>query len=587
MAYNGNYNKRYALDLQRYAMRAEMESFKAHWQELGNLIHPRRPRFYTSDVNKGDRRNTNIVNGVATLASRTLVAGMKAGITSPAREWYRLGVADQGLMSFAPVKRWLHEVTTRMHARMRASNLYGTVDKQYKDLGTFGVAAMGGVEDNDTTLSWTSAPIGSYSIACNARGKVNSFERTFRMTVRQLLDEYGVTNDRGEITNWHNFSPYVKDQAKDDQRLETWIEVCWIVTPNRQWSPYGILSRDKRWHSCVFETGVGEMGEANKSYNDDSDARNRYLSESGFDKFPFLVPRWETAGEDWWPTDCPGMTALADIKQLQTQDKRLAQAIEKMINPPLKAGVGMRHSAITLLPGQANFLAERDVKDGLAPVHEVMPPVREMSEAIEKIERRVSRAYYEDLFLMLAMDTRNQRATAAEIEAKEREKLFALGPVLEQLDTDQNDPMVDMYFDAMWKQGDIPKPPQELEGMPIKVEYSIMAQAQKMAGVSTVERFIGTIGQLIAGTQDMSAVDSINVDKLVQRYGDRLGLDPDIIRSDDEITAIREQRAQIAAQQAQAEALQKNAAAMKDLSETKTDTDSALTRMAALSRGQG
>jgi hypothetical protein len=181
---------------------------------------------------------------------------------------------------------------------------------------------------------------------------------------------------------------------------------------------------------------------------------------------------------------------------------------------------------------------------------------------------------------MLANTDRRQ-ITAREIEERHEEKLLALGPVLEQLNQDLLDPMTDIVFDIHVKQGLIPPPPQELQGIDLKVEYiSIMAQAQKLLGVSAIERFTGFAGQ-VAGV-DPSVLDKIKTDQILDVYADTISLPPSIVRTDEEVAEIRSQRArqQQMAQQAQME--MQAAKTAKDLSQTDLSEDKALGAMLGL-----
>ena len=49
----------------------------------------------------------------------------------------------------------------------------------------------------------------------------------------------------------------------------------------------------------------------------------------------------------------------------------------------------------------------------------------------------------------------------------------------------------------MLRRGDVPPPPRELQGQPLKVEYiSVMAQAQKLVGTASMERVAAYAGNL-------------------------------------------------------------------------------------------
>src|SRR5258708_4235151 len=78
-------------------MRTARTTFDPHWRELAENLLPRRSRWFVSDVNKGDRRNQNIFDSTARFSVRTLQSGLQAGLTSPARPWFRLTTPDPSL----------------------------------------------------------------------------------------------------------------------------------------------------------------------------------------------------------------------------------------------------------------------------------------------------------------------------------------------------------------------------------------------------------------------------------------------------------------------------------------------------------
>jgi len=89
--------KRDKYEILRAQLELERSSFISHWRDLGEFILPRRGRFFLEDVNRGERRNTKIIDSTATLACRTLQSGMMSGVTSPARTWNKLTTPDPGL----------------------------------------------------------------------------------------------------------------------------------------------------------------------------------------------------------------------------------------------------------------------------------------------------------------------------------------------------------------------------------------------------------------------------------------------------------------------------------------------------------
>ena len=564
-------SKRKRDDILRSELELERATFLSHWRELSDYVLPRRARFTVTDNNKGDRKNQKIVDSTATLAVRTLKSGMMSGVTSPARPWFRLTTPDYTLAENGAVKDWLYLVSQRMTSVFLKSNLYNILPIIYGDMGTFGTAAMYVEEDMEDVLRFQAFPIGSYMISNNAKGKIDVFVREFRLTVRQVVEKFGMKLPNGQM-DWSNFSDMVRSQYEANQ-METWIDIIHIIRPNQDYDPSKLNSKFKKYASCYYERGTS----GNQSYGSNSSYDEKYLSEKGYDYFPVLCPRWGLTGEDVYGTDCPAMDALGDIKQLQLGEKRGMQAIDKMINPPMVAPNSMKTSKATILSGDITYVDVREGMQGFRPAHEVNIRTAELEGKQAQVRERIRRAFYEDLFLMLAQSDR-RTITAREIDERHEEKLLALGSVLEQINQDLLDPLIDIAFDIMIRQGFIPEAPRELQGAPLKVEYiSIMAQAQKLIGLGGIERFFMFANQVAQMSPE--SLDKIDLDQALDVYGDLTSLQPKIVRTDDQVAEIRAMRAKQQQAMQEAQMIQQGAGAAKSLSETKLDGNSALDRM--------
>ena len=147
--------------------------------------------------------------------------------------------------------------------------------------------------------------------------------------------------------------------------------------------------------------------------------------------------------------------------------------------------------------------------------------------------------------------------------------------MLEQLNQDFLDPLTDIAFDIHVRQGLIPPAPPELHGVNLKVEYiSIMAQAQKMLGVSGVERFTGFVGQM--ASVDPNVLKKIKPEQIVDVYADMMSVPSSIIRTDEEVEAIKQAEAAQQQQMQQMAMMQQQAQVAKDLSQTSLEKDKAL-----------
>lgn len=572
--------KRERLEALRSQLDLERQSFVPHWRDLADYVLPRRSQFQLTDTNKGDRRSTKIIDSTATLAARTLSSGMMSGITSPARPWFRLTTPDPDMAESGSVKEWLHVVTTRMSDVFLRSNIYNILPTLYSDLGVFGTSPICIEEDFSEVVRGTAFPIGSYWIACDMNGRVNTFRREFRMSVAQILEKFWV-KDESNAENWKRFSSTVKNNY-DNGNYQSWIDVSHVIHPNMNYDKKRIESKFKKFESCYYEMGTAGASGSTQRRLDAAD-QNKYLRESGYDYFPILCPRWELNAGDVYATNCPGMVALGDIKQLQTGEKRGLQGLDKMINPPMKGPVILKTTKSSVLPGDMTYLSEMPGQGEFKPIYQVDFRIDLLEQKQAQVRDRIRRGFYEDLFLMLASSDRRQ-ITAREIEERHEEKLLALGPVLEQLNQDLLDPLIDITFMMMDRQGLIPPPPEDIQGQDLKVEYvSIMSQAQKMVGIASIERFTGFVGSIVQVTGDPSTAMKVDVDQLIDVYGDAVGVSPKVIRSDEKVEEMRAEQKKAAQAQMQQAQMEQAASTAKNLSQADLEGDNALSRLEQMS----
>lgn len=541
------------LNKQLSQFKAERLSFEPHWRELSDFTRPRSTRFTASEVNRGDRRNSKIIDPAAVMAARTLSSGMMSGITSPARPWFRLATPDRDLMDYGPVKLWLETVEQRMNEVFNRSNLYQSLPLMYEDLGTFATGAMAVVADPQRVIRTVPFPTGSFYIANGADLSVDTAVREFSMTVRQVITEFGMDT----------VSDTVKSQWNSGQYGQ-WVNVVHAVYPNLDRQTGKLEAKHKAYKSVYYEA---------------TSTDDKLLRESGYDEFPIMAPRWEVNGEDVYGSSCPGMVALGSVKALQLLQRRKAQMIDKITNPPLQAPASIKSQRISTIPGGINYLPMADVNNQIKPLFQIPANgTNGLLEDIQDTRQIIDHAYFVDLFRM--MQTVNTRSMPVEAVAEMREeKLLMLGPVLQRLDSELLDKLINRTFSVMAENNLLPVPPDEMQGMQLKVEYiSVMAQAQKAIGVSSIERFIGFTSGI--GQFKPDALDKINVDETIDAYAASIGVPPSVVATNEQVAQIRENRAQ---QQAMAQQMQMAQAAVggaQALGNTPMDDNSALAALA-------
>lgn len=496
------------------ALETERASWIPHWRDLGDYVQPRQARFLVTDRNKGSKVNHKILNNKATRSHRICSSGMMSGVTNPAQQWFRLSVNDDAAAVGLDVREWLDDVTQLMLQAMAQSNLYTALQAVYDSETLFGTAAMGIYEDDETLFRAECYPIGSYVLANNNRGQVDTFGRKYQLTVRQLVQEFGLDACSESVRNlWRNGNQ------------DAWIEVLHFVEPNVGRNPDRMSATHK-----AFRSVYGEPGELSKG---------KLLRHSGFDEFPVVVARWRVTGEDVYGWS-PGMDALGDIKELQYNERKKKQAYALQVEPPVLIAQSLTNPDLT--PGGVNRVADASLNSGARALYQVQFDVSGLREDNAAIEDRIAAAFFEDVFMAI---TNIQHANTREIEIQQRvqERMMQMGPVLQQNNSDLYKPLIDRIFALMWRRGALPPPPDKLEGRSLKVEYvSVLQQAQRSSGTSDIEQFFSFVGNGSQLYPNMG--DAIDPDKLVDTYAEKRGIPPDILTSQEERDAARQQRAQ-------------------------------------------
>lgn len=525
-------------------LKTERSSWIGQWQDISKYLLPRNGRFLVTDRNQGAKRHNNIYDNTGTRALRTLCSGLMAGATSPARPWFRLATPDPDLMAYGPVKQWLSHIGDVMRAIFNKSNTYGALHNGYEELGAFGTSADVIEFDFDTVITHTPLTCGQYAIATNGKGAVDALYREFEMTVAQMASYFGEDALR----------PQLRQLLADHRAADLWIPITHAIEL-RDLSERDMSKRDgknMRYASIWYES--------NENTND-------VLRDSGYRRFPALGCRWHCMGGDIYGNS-PGQEALGDLKELQHAQLRKSQAQDYIVKPSLQLPPELKDAGVDILPGGANYVANIGQANGMRPAWEVNPnAVQVMRQDVEDIRQRIDETFYKNLFLMLeSID--HTGMTAREVAERHEEKLLMIGPVLERLHGEILSPLIDITFDAMVRGGLVPTPPQELNGMDLSVEFiSVLAQAQRAVGITAIDRLLGTVMSAAANPALSYMLDKIKGDDVIDAYSDMLGIDPDLIESNDKVAIIRQERAKQQEQMQALAAAQPAARAAKDLAQ--------------------
>ena len=273
------------------SLKLERESYYSHWKQITDNILPRSGRYFLEDRNDGERRNLDIYDSTGTRALNILAAGMMAGMSSPARKWFNLALSDRELMEFQPVKIWLNEAADVLRTLFARSNTYRVLHGIYEEMGAFGTACAYLFRDHHDVIRLYPQTVGEFYLAQSNRGVIDTIYREFQMQMGPMKQEFGLEN-----------LSMASQALCSKGNMDEWATVVHAIQPRQQRDMVRSDNKNMPWESVFIESGQDN---------------NLTLRESGFKQFPVLAPRWIVRGGDVYGSDCPGMTALGDVIQLQ------------------------------------------------------------------------------------------------------------------------------------------------------------------------------------------------------------------------------------------------------------------------------
>jgi hypothetical protein len=231
---------------------------------------------------------------------------------------------------------------------------------------------------------------------------------------------------------------------------------------------------------------------------------------------------------------------------------RQAEAIEKMVRPPMLADVGLKNQPSSILPGRVTYVP--DISKGMKSIYEIRMDIEHMSELIEKIEGRVQKWFFNDLFQMMENIQGVQPRNELEIAERRGEKMQVLGPVVENITSELADD-IRRAFAIMARRGLIRPKPASLLGIPLDIEFdSMISVAQRAAETASMVQGMTVVTNMEKSNPDEHLGDVVNKKKWLRTYLDKSNFPAGDMNSEEQVKQIvagRQAANAKAAQQAQ------------------------------------
>ncbi len=173
-------------------METERQREEPTWRDLARFLRPDNVSFNVTDRRERDGSDDPF-DSTPLYALDDFAGGMFVKSINPAERWCSLGIEDEDLAEFRPVKKWLWNYTSTVFASLNPGydNFYLSSPAWFADMAAFGNGFL-----------WQEEMLGSGRIASNARpigenyklvdgnGDTFALHRKFQLNGRQAEIEF-------------------------------------------------------------------------------------------------------------------------------------------------------------------------------------------------------------------------------------------------------------------------------------------------------------------------------------------------------------------------------------------------------------
>lgn len=519
-------------------------------KEIATFTYPSGGYFEDTDSpdTHGEKRTSDIYDSIASVATRIATSGIASGLTPQTSRWGNWKPENKKLMESTGVRAWSDEITEKDFIVLSRSNFYKEVLKFYAEAFVFGTAAIITDFHPQKWINGKTLTAGEYYFLEDEWGVPDTIFRRLWFQAYTMEKKFGKENLSEKVVT-----------AINSQRDSEWFEAYHVIQP-------------------VF--GFGDFTYEGLYFEKAPDKPNNILMESGYFHKPCHIFKWQQVGSEKWGRS-PIMEALPDIRLLHTLYRDKLQALAFMIKP-LRAALSaaIKNQVMRAKPGDIIVLNNVPGFNGIG-IENISRasdfPYGEVTQDMNELRNRINSILFGDLFQALsAFNPKVQ--TAFEISAIQDQNQRLLSPVIGNFISDFIIPQSERRYDILHRHGAFLEPPQELIGEEVTMEMtSSLSMIQQKVSTAAMERLIAYVREL--SQTNPTVIDKIDYDQSVDNYANAVNAPGSMVRSDDEVKGIRDDRQEEIAKRQQLEEEAQAINNVKQLSETDTEGANALTNM--------
>ncbi|MEI6278309.1 MAG: portal protein [Verrucomicrobiae bacterium] len=506
----------------------ERAAWDSLWQDIGNYVMPRKAEITSQQGSPGVAKHSRLFDGTAIRANQILANGQLSWMTPMESRWFSFD-PPHALKGKDKVEQWYRRCTEIAQLELARSNFYTEIHELYLDRGAFGTAAMTAEEGEKSLLNFRLLSCGSYAIAEDSEGNVDTMFREFTMTLRAAAQKFGE----------ENLHVSMRELLKDPKRLDQPANFVHAMFPRADFDPEKRDGSNMPWASVYVDT-----------------ANKKVLRESGYDEQPFFATRyllWGKAVYGW----SPSWMALPEARQLNFLEKQMDALAEIAAFPRIQIPDGYK-GTVNL---KANGITYFD-PNGSAPKEWLTGGRYDIGKDRAEIKRKaINEAFHVDLFQMFSQ--LEKQMTAREVSERAGEKMIQFSPTFARMTTELFNPLLQRVFAILLRAGRFPEIPRDavLVGPqgPVLAEPTVTYSSRIALAVKSHENsaFYQTIDGILPIVQVRpELMDNFDWDEITRDLARNNGLPSRWLLEEEEVAQRRNARAQQVAQAQQMQQMQ-------------------------------
>lgn len=527
-------------------LKTEKQLYLPVYEVINEFVRLRKQNFMADSLPGNFLTAKEVFDSTAINANSTMTAALLGNMWPNGARSIRI-VKPDSLASSTSIEEYFKKVSQILASKMDhpKARLSLALNEDMNDLGAFGtcgIAVFANEGNKDNPITYKVWDVKTMVIDEDVNGIVDTICNETKFTVRQVVEEYGLSNCSEKVQKMYKEGKYKEG-----------VEVLHVIMPR--------LSEDIR------RGGKTDKGLPFASYHIELKSRH-LLKESGYSNLPIVVSRfYKVPGEKYGRS--PAMQALPDILEINAVRESKMLATEKLLDPPVVVlddgtlGAG----EIDTSPGGLNVLnisGRISNQDPIKPLFTV-GELQSTENHIEQLTNNITQAFFIDRLLDLNNET---RMTLGEAQIRNRIRGDSLTSIFDRQELELFTPLIDISMKILLDEGLIgfsedseERIAAEAAGLQVlvippevkqlidqgrewyKVQYispaKRMQQAEELQGIYATVEIAASVAQY-----DATVLDWLNKDVMLRRATELSGGPSELINSEDTVLDVRTARAQ-------------------------------------------